>query len=342
MEASIPLDISHCTCASIRDHELGIAPCCSKDHWNYAIKQVRKSVMCTTAATISSPATHIVAYERTKREKDNQEMPTAKEMLGTNNYCFNSEFLSTRDIFDYRRSRSEHLMFRLTHSLTKKDLNRSCVRLSRGIFLVQQAGVSDTPDSSLSDFLDPYSLNTGPINIGTLTMDELCQDMIRQVTEQTTMKTTFTPFTYTLGVRYTNPYEHMHDVVIQGEIPLWCQTLFITEYMRQLPIQFNSVVYGLLPFAKDIGFRFVQLPYVDSYTKDKEPYPEMIVLFERFALELVDPNLLFEDTPMRGSSWQERKTEILRAILYCEIPDDQAKVITNLANAWASSQDFLL
>ncbi|KAI8331450.1 hypothetical protein EDC96DRAFT_429293, partial [Choanephora cucurbitarum] len=242
------------------------------------------------------------------------------------------------DIFAYRRSRSEHLLFRLMHHMKRKDTNRTCVRISKGVFLVQQWDVSETLPMDV-DYADSSDSST----INTFSFNGLYQEMIYQTqhNQQTTEDDDFVPYTHTLGIRFTNPYQEMRDILVLGNIPLWCQTLLVTECMRHLPIQHGQTVYDLLPFAKEMGFQFQKLPHIERLVHQKmrqEPYPEMIVIFERFAMELVHPRMMLEDTDVNGVSWEEKYKSILDALLYCEIPRAQAAIITKLANAWAASQ----
>ncbi|KAI8349705.1 hypothetical protein BD560DRAFT_312751, partial [Blakeslea trispora] len=243
----------------------------------------------------------------------------------------------------FRRSRSEHLLFRLMHHMKRKDANRTCVRISKGIFLVQQWDASETLHPLDYDYPESDS-STSDIN--TFSFNGLYQEMIYQTqhrrrTSLDSKEEGFVPYTHTLGIRFTNPYQGMRDILVLGHIPLWCQTLLVTECIRQLPVQHGQVVYGLLPFAKEMGFEFNRLPHLDRLVHQKirqEPYPEMIVVFERFAMELAHPRMMFEDISVDGSTWEETYETILGSVLYCEIPKHQASTITKLANAWAASQ----
>ncbi|OBZ82548.1 hypothetical protein A0J61_09399 [Choanephora cucurbitarum] len=343
------ISITGCQCASARDHALGLSPCCSSDHWSYAIKQVRKSVLCTTAATITSPATFLVFFEKKRQREINRQDPHNLKQLETsllveNDYAFNGDFLNSRDIFAYRRSRSEHLLFRLMHHMKQKDTNRTCVRISKGVFLVQQWDVSETLSMDF-DYADSSDSSTSDIN--TFSFNGLYQEMISQTQHSSRDSSTdgFVPYTHTLGVRFTNPYQEMRDILVLGNIPLWCQTLLVTECMRHLPIRHGQTVYGLLPFAKEMGFQFGRLPHIERVIHQKirqEPYPEMIVIFERFAMELVHPRMMLEDVDVDGVTWEEKYKAILDALLYCEIPRTQAAIITKLANEWAALQQIVL
>lgn len=334
--ASMFLNFPRCDCATEAEHESGASPCCSADHWRFALSSVRKSIFNSSSCAVSSPSIHLIAYEKEiQKTRNGSEHPLPNSFMGCLNasfYNFNSEPLSSEDIFAYRRSRSEHLIIRLLQNFAKHASNHSFVRLSAGIFLVQkyEAGESEFPSPrTISNALDFFGHDDTPID--TFSFNDLFNDMVQQTILPKQQQNTFLPCTYTLGVRYTNPYNNMRDVLVRGNIPLWCQTLFITECMRLLPIQQGTTRKGILPFAKDIEFKFGALQVDD-------PYPDLLIMFERFAMELSDPHLMFEIPSQEASLWKTIQINILDSVLYCEIPDDTAIIITKLADEWATSQ----
>jgi hypothetical protein len=347
-----------CPCASPQDHEQGTAPCRSGDHWSYALSQVRKSVFNSTSTSIYSPAQHIYEYEKQLRIQKNepeQEQELLSKTFGPSTYAFNQEPLSTKDIFSYRQQRSEHLLVRMVHNFSRYEFNHSFVRLAQGMFLVQKWEFSDPvdfpPSTALGNALDYFALENTSTPIETFSFNDLFNEMMQQTRQQQELKQqqqtderSFIPYTYTLGIRFTNPYNNMRDVLVRGKIPLWCQTLFITECMRFLPIAPGSTVKGLLPFAKDIQFKFTTVPIIQSSSNAKvvEPFPELIVLFERFAMEVTDPQMMLDNADVYGHTWEERQNVILGGVLFCDIPDETALMITTLANEWATAQGLSL
>jgi hypothetical protein len=307
-------------------------------------------------------------YDRQLRQARNEQVETAPFVGGCNNmgcldtssYNFNSEPLSSEDIFAYRRSRSEHLLIRMLHTFTKYEFSHSFVRLSKGTFLLQKCEPSEPVNfpspNTFSDAVDLFVQDDAIAPIGTFSFNDLFNDMMQQTIDKEQQeqeeaekkRRLFKPFTYTLGIRFTNPYKNMNDILVRGNIPLWCQTLFITECMRVLPIDQGATIKGLLPFAKDIEFHFTALPFVKSNVKDQEditaaaaavePYPELLVMFERFAMELSDPQMMLEIVNVDAAEWRVRFNTILKGVLYCEIPDDTAIIITTLADEWARTQ----
>lgn len=302
----------------------------NQDHWFYALKEIRKSLFTNTSATISSPFSHLSNYER----KTNSTLfpPSYYQLFAdidrqATTFSFNSESFAAHDIFIYRQLRSEHLVMRMAHQVYLEKPTYTFCRLSRGIFMVQKYQHSEPMAFQPKAIAGPFKEK--PIN--TFTFDVLYNDMMQQTQQQpqTRTSTSFIPFTYTLGVRYTNPYQNARDFIVRGNIPLWCQTLFITECMRQLPILPNTTRTGLLPFLKDMEFQFTTVPQL---------YPEMTVIFERFAMELCDPQMLWHNKDSRGNTWEDMQRKILGLMAFCDIPDRQAAIITSVANQWAMSQ----
>ncbi|KAL9554627.1 hypothetical protein PS6_003309 [Mucor atramentarius] len=348
--SSVKIDFPRCLCASTQDHELGIAPCCSGDHWTYALAQIRKNVYSSTIAAVSSPAYHIHAYETKYKKLPSNKLAhlplpgSEKDILGLFAYSFNAEPLSTQDIFEYRQLRSEHLLMRMLHCFSKHDFNLSfkwefCEPLAY-----------PTSDSSLTNAMDLFTKDDTLAPIDTFTFNDLFNDMMEQTNlaaiekkrleEEEAQKQrarTFVPYTHTIGIRYTNPYSYNRDILVRGNIPLWCQTLFITECLRLLPIAPGTVVHGILPFAKDFGFHFQTIPTVKD-NRLLEPYPEICVMYERFAMEVTDPQMMLENKDVHGKRWEDVQNKILTGILYCEIPDHTASIITSLAIEWAKTQ----
>lgn len=323
-------------------------PLFSQDHWFYTLKEIRKGIYTNTSATISSPFVHLSRYHQ--KMKLAPFPPSYYELfedLDTKaaNSSFNAEAFAAKDIFIYRQLRSEHLIVRLAHALYAEQLTYTFSRLSRGVFMVQKYQYSEPLNYTSTSFDDALDKMPSDNNIDTFTFDNLFNDMMKQTmdsneittpTTPTTPAADFVPFTYTLGVRYTNPYNNACDLVVRGKIPLWCQTLLLIECMRYLPILPGTKVKGVLPFLKDTEFCFEHLYY------DKTLYPEMTVIFERFAMELSDPQMIWQNNDNRGNSWQNIHDRILESIVVCDIQDEEAARITAAASQWAMSQGILL
>lgn len=333
---------------------------------SYSLSQIKKKIYNSTTAAVPSPAYHLMQYDRQLKQARNEPVESTPFVGSSNNlgcldtsaYNFNSEPLSSEDIFAYRRSRSEHLLIRMLHAFTKHEFNHSFVRLSKGTFLLQKYEASEPVDfpspTTFSNAIDLFVQDDAIAPIDTFTFNDLFNDMMTQTTSAAAKaqqeaaaaiaaaeaaKNAFKPFTYTLGIRFTNPFNHMNDLLVRGNIPLWCQTLFITECMRILPIQQGATIKGLLPFGKDIEFHFTRLPLLNTNdTTVVDPYPELLVMFERFAMELTDPQTMLEIPQANQPEWREKLNTILNGVLYCDIPDETAALITTLADAWAKAQ----
>lgn len=143
----------------------------------------------------------------------------------------------------------------------------------------------------------------------------------------------FIPYSYTFGARFTNPYGRAHDLVIRGKVPLWCQTLFLSVCMKQIEtIQANVPQYGLFPFAPQVPVTFK--PFVETYGIT----PDLTVLYERYTMEHTDPFAMGEGE----AEWPERRQEILQDILVCDLDDGLAKILSDMAIVWATSQGLMI
>ncbi|KAI8879176.1 hypothetical protein K501DRAFT_287501 [Backusella circina FSU 941] len=249
-------------------------------------------------------------------------------------YHFNSDPLSSKDIFMYREDRSEHLLVRIYHH-SDDSPKQNILRLSKGIFIKQQTSPPLSGQPVIEDSLN-LLLMSNINDIDTLSQINTFDfnDIFNMIQEEPTHNT-FIPYTYTLGARFTNPYRH-HDILIRGNIPLWCQILFIHNcVLRQETewIQPGSHLSGLLPFATEMSFTF------HTCYSQEPPLPVLTLLFERFAMELSEPEFMMGDRSMvHGNTWKDKQDSILKGILYCDIPEPLATVITDMANSWAATQ----
>ncbi|KAI8879749.1 hypothetical protein K501DRAFT_287190 [Backusella circina FSU 941] len=344
------LDVVLCKCGNHDAHDSStILPCQSAEHWTYALSQIRSSIYNSTSVALPNPGRHLIAYDK-KVRNDPQEYGEDYGSYNPSMFDFNSEPMATRDLFSYRRERSEHLLIRIFHHFFYNQF-QNLIRLSRGVFLSQkwqenekeQTYPSPTSLDQAINSMNADDLQNGDNNIDTFSFNDIFGMMQQppQVEEETT-STNFVPYSYTLGVRYTNPYNDCRDVVVRGNIPLWCQILFISSCLQQKePIQPGTRRKGLLPFAMDISFSFTTCPipaHGSSAQAVIEPYPLHTVLFERMCMELSEPEMIMDDRDMTGISWYDRQESILRGILLCDVPDALASAITEMGIAWAANQ----
>lgn len=151
----------------------------------------------------------------------------------------------------------------------------------------------------------------------------------------------FIPYSYTFGARYTNPYGDANDIVIRGKLPLWCQTLFLSTCLKQTadPIRPHVPRAGLFPFAPHVAVTFKKLSLEDTSTI----MPELTILYERLTMDHID-SFAFLEQYGEGyeCQWSERKREVLENILVCDLPDEVAKLLSDMATVWAASQGLIL
>lgn len=151
----------------------------------------------------------------------------------------------------------------------------------------------------------------------------------------------FAPFSYTFGARYTNPY-HGRDIVIRaGQLPLWCQTLFLNECVSQMPIKPDVPYSGLFPFAPSftVIFRSPATSSPPNSYSGPDYYPDLTFYYESYAMELSEPaNIMDNDSVTQG---MDQKRQVMDQMLFCDIAEESAEVLTQLANLWASGQSLI-
>jgi hypothetical protein len=151
----------------------------------------------------------------------------------------------------------------------------------------------------------------------------------------------FAPFSYTFGARYTNPY-HGRDIVIRaGQLPLWCQTLFLNECMNQMPIKPDVPYSGLFPFAPafTVIFRSSATSSPPNSYSSPDYYPDLTFYYESYAMELSEPANIMDNGS--GTQGMGQKQQVMDQMLFCDIAEESAEVLTQLANLWASDQSLL-
>ncbi|KAI8148264.1 hypothetical protein BJV82DRAFT_591439 [Fennellomyces sp. T-0311] len=286
------------------------------DDWKYALNQIRQQMYSTTGVGVPSPARFF--------EQKNLLPPRGADCLGRDIRIREVNLnTSVSDIGTYRQHRSDNLVMRMLHC-HHNNLDRSAViPLGKGMYIHTQwqskspAYLPPSPQSSDSDF-----------------------ERILSSLQPPYQPSTFVPHSYTFGVRYTDAYGYASDVLIRGRLPLWCQTLFLSECVKQMPIRANETRTGLFVFAPEVAVTFQSLA---NSPLTEELNPEATLDYERLAMELSEPELLFvEGSPDLETKWEERKQKVIQRMVYCDIPDDMAQVLTDIATAWACGQGFML
>ncbi|CAO3615147.1 unnamed protein product [Cunninghamella echinulata] len=279
-------------------------------------------------------------------------------------FRFNVNPFATSDIYTYRKQRSEHLLFRILHMLEKVD--NSFLRIDLGVFIVQQTKPNTQPQLTQPGILETYLSDTSFFfttsfddiasvftfdqnnipNLITNFNDDSNSNNIPLISPLSSSSLTsytppFTPFSYTVGIRYTKVGNQYNDALIQGSIPLWSQTLILHEYYKtEPPIKPNETKYGLIPFATHIPLYFQPISEAISQ-QDNKISPELLLLYERFNMDNTNHELYgLED--LNTQEWYEAREEILKHMVYCFIPSDLAQIITTLANEWVAEKGFIV
>lgn len=266
-------------------------PSPTSSDWRWALSQIREQMFTSTSMRVPSPAKYIATRLNVGVKEDTmfQHFLQDKNLQEFNNAA------STADLQTYRQHRSENIFLRLMFC-RQLDLNvdrSSLTRLGNGVF-IQTKWLSSPQQMD-----DVYSMLMFP----------------EQVMHAT-------PYSYTFGARYTDPYGSARDIVVRGNIPLWCQTIFLAECVRQKLGTVQRQRTGLFCFAPEIAVDLTSLP-VDTPCR-----PELTIAHERIAMELSELDEL-------------RDEKVLSTMLFCDIPDDLAQVISSLATTWAIGQGYL-
>ncbi|CAO3691171.1 unnamed protein product [Rhizopus stolonifer] len=295
----------------IQDMTPAMTSCCdSKAKQKSLISQMRQRMFNSTSTNIPLPESILF------------EMTQDKNILSS---CRPSLDYISPDPLTYRQNRSEHLLNRMMYC-NKMDLSQmSLMRLSKGVF-VHQVWQSISPQSSPtlstieSALYEDYPTSEAPVdnfNFGNMQQTQIsCYDM-------------FVPFSYTFGVRYTNPY-NAHDIIIRGKLPVWCQTLFLSTCLKQSNIQSHVPIAGLFPFAPHIQVSFT------PFNENTIVTPDLTLIYEKFTNEYDDPYSLPGEM-----DWPTCKKQILDNILICDIPDNVATLLESMANIWAATQGLM-
>ncbi|KAI8341881.1 hypothetical protein BC941DRAFT_414742 [Chlamydoabsidia padenii] len=279
--------------------------------------------------------------------------------------AFNTDPFGAIDALHYRQQRSEHILYRIYHKIKLEFDDINILRINKGVFVAQQARpfrYSDhKPSEHSSSWLDSFSNDnsftplggdlqstTAPVSdfdyndlIG-LISPNLQDDPLNKNNQGNQIPADdFIPYTYTLGARYTSLSGHQQDYMIQGAIPLWCQTLILFDiYSAQPPIRPNETRYGLITFAPHLPLTFSILTNQQIPDRQTNDEPEILLWYERFAMD----NVGEEHSPLDDDNayWNANERMVLDKLVYCHIPPDLAQLITSLGTTWTANQGYLL
>ncbi|KAI8093056.1 uncharacterized protein BX664DRAFT_357533 [Halteromyces radiatus] len=318
------------------------------DIWKYAVEQVKKEMFSSTSIAVPSPSDYLYEHYNPSRERCDYCKSYASS------FKFNSDPFGPIDAFNYRRQRSNHLVFRLIHMLDLRETN--FLRISDGVFVLQQTEsqqhhpmareqqqqkqqLSERIDSFLNDAssLSPYIEDISS-SIFTFNYNDMPGLISNNSTMTTSASSSFIPYSYTLGVRYSNIGNEKVDMMIRGNIPLWCQTFLLYEfYKASPPVKANETRTGLIPFAIEIPVTFRSMIDKNDNVED----PELLLWYERLAMDTSDHEL-YGRNKIFTVEYENARLDILERMVLCDISNDQAAIITALAKEWAREQGFNL
>lgn len=291
---------------------LGLPTRPGPDDWKFALDGIRQEMYSTTGAGLPSPANY---FERIMRAAV---IPDA----------IKADVSMSDDISAYRKARSERLVMRLFHCMGYDKSNVMC--LSPGVYVHnkwQPGKLRKEGGGKIGRSAEWDTDKDSALDYTNATLDDIVFGNLQ-----------FTPFSYTFGARYTDAYGYASDIIIRGNLPLWVQSLFLAECVRQnQPIRAGDTRSGLFTFAPAVAVQFQSLR---SLQQPSNVNPELALAYERIALELVEPDMLLSTTQTleeEESIWNER---VIEKMLICDIPDSMAQILTEMATAWASSQGF--
>ncbi|CAO3578206.1 unnamed protein product [Absidia cylindrospora] len=323
-----------CTCANKTIH---YRP--STDNWKYAVKRIKKEMFSSTGVGLPAPDNYLTEY-------DGASTPSEKCDYCKNhgsNFDFNSDPFYCKDVFVYRRQRSEHLLFRLTHILGPMQAN--VLRIYHGVFVAQHLKPKEQPPTPSPyssqqqqqfDLLEAFLNNDAQFTLPDATQEnfdsiftfdynnvpQLISNDALETPPPTTISSSsssssppsssFIPYSYTVGARYTNPG-------------------------AESPIKPNQTRYGLIPFAPEVPLSFVSM----TDKKDKVDDPELLLWYERLAMDTSDHEL-YGRYVNSSPEWETARLDILEGTILCDISSEDAYFITTLGNSWAAREGFIV
>ncbi|KAI8983566.1 hypothetical protein BDB01DRAFT_722745 [Pilobolus umbonatus] len=305
------------------------------NNWQYVVSQLREDIFNSSSVTFPPPEAYMM--KKAKMNQHTRIHVSSLSMMNNNpTYRYNSDpFIS--DAFMYRQLRSENLLIRMMRCSNLDWDQNSLMRLSKGVFLHQKSQSSLPQSSPTMSTIKEFS--SCPLNqhveapITTFHQNDFQQNMYAPFTDA--CYDMFVPYSYTLGARFTNPYKGK-DIMIRGKVPLWCQSLFISECLDKLSSIQPYVPYtGLFSFAPQMTVIFK--PLISDHENLIEQYqisPEFLVAYEKFTLEDIDQFTLSHIDSQ--SQWLPHKKSILQNVLICDISDDMAKILDQMSTYWIS------
>ncbi|KAI8390859.1 uncharacterized protein BYT42DRAFT_610131 [Radiomyces spectabilis] len=318
------------------DHGLDMQ-CQDADSWRYALSKVRQQMYNSTSVFVPSPAAYLHGHQSFAIKS----MPQYEEVF---NYNANSHLV--KDLSTYRQMRSENLLMRMIHCSDILSIDIATImRLKKGVFVHQKSNYITPQPSPTSSTIEEFNKQMFPQD-AEASIETFYTDNVKSMISTTGLESssyamdTFVPYSYTFGARYTNPYGGAQDILIRGQIPLWCQILFLSSCVNQMPIRPHETRSGLFPFAPNISVTFGRL--AEAAVPENEISPDLGFMYERFAMDISEPEMLLNDDDGCGHTWAERKQEILQQTLYCNIPDHLAAIITGEAAIWAAQQSLIV
>ncbi|CAO3622491.1 unnamed protein product [Cunninghamella blakesleeana] len=339
------------------------------DRWQESLNQLKQQIYNSTKVGIPTVPHHL--------KKSNNTTDTLVEKCS---FCkktaflkFNANPFGSNDVVTYRKQRSEHLIFRMIHNFDIK-IEKAFLRIDSGVFIAQHTKPNTydqinqfSQTSMIEAFLNDVSYLNADI-LGDITPvftfdQNNIPSLITNVTDDIydynnnhslmspSSASLFTQFSYTMGIRYTK-INQCCDALIQGSIPMWCQTLILHEYYStEPPVKPNETRYGLIPFATHIPLYFQPFLSPDEVGVEIEQYnhqknkkddatPELLVLYEKLNMELTS-SVDFSLDKINSQERYKERNEILRNVLCCFISPDYAQLITSLANEWAEEKGYI-
>ncbi|ORX59676.1 hypothetical protein DM01DRAFT_1333138, partial [Hesseltinella vesiculosa] len=291
--------------------------------WNDIMSNIKKTMFNTTGATLPSPARYMSQHKRAGIRPDTDPI-----------FFFNDALLELNDVFVYRQLRAENILYRMLNCcVAKVDVDpTSLMRITKGVFVANKlhSNASHSPPLPSLDLNDMSDLSLDDTAaVDTFHFGNMQQFMLQSRLHQQMEVNDFLPFSYTFGARFTNPYQSRDVMIRGGRLPTWCQTLFLNECLQRMPLETGVEYDGLFPFAPHVTVSFDALSTFAKANRCQDTYPDLLMSFEKYAMELTEPEIILAD------SWSAQQEQIMEHILVCDIPQQAVPILTQLATLWA-------
>ncbi|KAI7907736.1 uncharacterized protein BX663DRAFT_539174 [Cokeromyces recurvatus] len=276
------------------------------DCWKYTVNQMHQQIFNSTSIVFPSPEKYFLKKAKEERKLDKS---FSAFNCGYNDFCFSDPLI-------YRRQRSENLVFRMIHCKIIDMKRVSIMRLSQGVFVHHKWQPEPSQSSLTVADMKNKAFNTHIFDIqAEAPMNTYQCDHVIDIPPNNNLNScyeAFIPYSYTFGAKYTNPYGQQSEPIL--------------PYVS---------IKGLFPFAPHIAVAF------KSFTEDEiNPIvPEIGLVYEHFTYEYNHFEL--EECEHVDVHWPERKKEVLKNMLVCDLPDNLAEILTDMAVVWAASQGLL-